>query len=160
MLFLNVYGNSSISSTFPSKYMVFSYLHANVIIIMGTTTIIANIKGGLNKTHAKFILKNGFLWLENFFMKAKIDYDKGDSNWTIKLSIAIKVTTILAFDHLVKLHFLPKDTIRSFSHCVFQPFATTTIVFVVIGVCDEIDSKFELLVANGNNPKDIQIVSF
>jgi hypothetical protein len=27
-------------------------------------------------------------------------------------------------------------------------------------VCDEIDSKFELLVANGNNPKDIQIVSF
>jgi hypothetical protein len=140
--------------------MVFSYLHANVIIIVGTTTIIVNIKGGLNKTHAEFIKKNGLLCLENFSMKAKIDYDKGDSNWRIELSIAIKVTTILAFDRLVKLHFLPKDTICSFSHRVFQPFATTTIVFVVIGVCDEIDSKFELLVADGKNPKDIQIVSF
>jgi hypothetical protein len=43
---------------------------------------------------------------------------------------------------------------------MFQPFATTTIAFVVIEVHGEIDSKFELLVANGNNPKDIQIVSF
>jgi len=43
---------------------------------------------------------------------------------------------------------------------MFQPFATTTIVFVVIGVCGEIDSKFELLVANGSSSEDIQIVSF
>ncbi len=49
-------------------------------------------------------------------MKAKTDYDKGDFNWTIKLSIATKVTTILAFDPLVKLHFHLKDIIRSFSH--------------------------------------------
>jgi hypothetical protein len=27
-------------------------------------------------------------------------------------------------------------------------------------VCGEIDNKFELLVVNGSNPKDIQIVSF
>jgi len=57
MLFLNVYGNSSISSTSPFKSVVFSYLHANVIDTMGTTTIIVNIKGGLIKTHAKFIKK-------------------------------------------------------------------------------------------------------
>jgi hypothetical protein len=49
--------------------MVFSYLHANVIIIMGTTTIIVNIKGGLNKTHAKFIKKK---W---FFMARKLFYE-------------------------------------------------------------------------------------
>jgi hypothetical protein len=78
----------------------------------------------------------------------------------IKLSTTTKVTTILAFDLTMMLHFLPKDTILNFSHCVFQLFATTTIAFVVIGVHDEIDNKFELLVVDGNSPKNIEIVSF
>jgi hypothetical protein len=56
--------------------------------------------------------------------------------------------TILAFDPLVKLHFLPKDAIHSFSHCMFQLFIITTIVFDVIGMHGEIDNKFELLVIN------------
>jgi hypothetical protein len=43
---------------------------------------------------------------------------------------------------------------------MLQPFATTTIAFVVIGVRGEIDNKVELLVIDGNNLKDIQIVSF
>jgi hypothetical protein len=111
MLFLNVYGNSSISSTSLSKSVVFSYLHANVIDNVGTTTIIVSIRGGLIKTHVEFIKQCCFLQSENFFVKAKRDYD-----WTIELSIATKVTTIPAFDLLVKLHFLPKDTICSFSH--------------------------------------------
>jgi hypothetical protein len=34
-----------------------SYLHANVIDIMGTTTTTINIKGGLIKTHVEFIKK-------------------------------------------------------------------------------------------------------
>jgi hypothetical protein len=93
-------------------------------------------------------------------VKAKINYDKGDSDWTIKLSIATKVTTIPTFDSLVKLHFLPKDIIRGFSRHMLQPFATTTIVFVVIGVHGKIGNKFELLVANRSKPKDIQIISF
>ncbi len=93
-------------------------------------------------------------------MKAKIDYDKGDFDQTIELSTTIKVTTIPIFDPLVKLHFLPKDTIHNFSCCMLQPFATTTIVFVVIGVRVDIDSKFELLVANRSSQKDIQIISF
>ncbi len=96
--------------------MAFSYLHADIIDTMGTTTIIVNIKGGLIKTHAEFIKKGCFLRLENFSMKVKTYYDKGDSNCTIKLSTTIKLTTIPTFDPLVKLHFLPKDTIRSFSH--------------------------------------------
>jgi hypothetical protein len=70
------------------------------------------------------------------------------------------VTTIPAFDPPVKLHFMPKDIIHSFSCHMFQPFATTTIAFAVIGVRGEINSKFELLVADGNNPENIQIVSF
>jgi hypothetical protein len=92
---------------------------------MGTTTIIVNIKGGLIKTHAKFIKKGCFLRLENFFVKVKTNYGKGDYDWTIELSTTRKMTTILAFDPLVNLHFLPKDTIRSFSHHMFQLFATT-----------------------------------
>jgi hypothetical protein len=114
-----------------------------------------------NKNPSKFTKSSeSLLWFENFFVKAKTNYDKRYFDWTIELSTATKVTTVLAFDLLVKLHFLPKDTIHSFSHPMFQPFATTTIVFVVIGVCGEIDSKFELLVVNGSSPEDIQIVSF
>ncbi len=81
-------------------------------------------------------------------MKAKTNYNKEDSNWTIEVSIDTKVKTILAFDHLVKLHFMPNDTIHSFSHSMFQPFTTTTIAFDVIGVCGEIDNKFEPLVVD------------
>jgi hypothetical protein len=95
-----------------------------------------------------------------FFVKAKTDYDKGDSNWTVELSTTTKVTTILAFDPHVKLHFLPKNTICNFYCHMLQPFTTTTIAFIVIIMHGEIDSKFELLVANRNSPKDIQIVNF
>jgi hypothetical protein len=70
------------------------------------------------------------------------------------------VTTILAFDPPMKLHFLPKDTIHNFSYHMIQPFTTTTIDFVVIGMHGEIDNKFEILVANGSNPENIQIISF
>ncbi len=56
-----------------------------------------------------------FLRLEFFSMKAKTNHDKGDSNWTIELSTTIKVTTIPTFNPLVKLHFLPKDTIHNYS---------------------------------------------
>jgi hypothetical protein len=85
--------------------VVFSYLHVDVIDIVSTTTITIDIRRGLIKTHAKFIKKCHFLQLKNLYVKAKTDYDKGDFNWTIELSIAIKVTTILAFDLFVKLHF-------------------------------------------------------
>jgi len=40
----------------------------------------------------------------------------------IELSVATKVTIIPTFDPLVKLHFLPKDTIHSFYHHMLQPF--------------------------------------
>jgi hypothetical protein len=70
------------------------------------------------------------------------------------------VTTISAFDLLVKLHFLSKDTIHNFSSHMLQLFVITTTTFVVIGVCGEIDSKFQLLVVEENSPKNIQIVFF
>jgi hypothetical protein len=35
---------------------------------------------------------------------------------------------------------------------MLQPFATKTIAFAIIGVHDEINGKFELLVANGTSP--------
>jgi hypothetical protein len=43
---------------------------------------------------------------------------------------------------------------------MFQPSVTTMIAFVVIGMRCEIDSKFEILVIDKRNPKDIQIISF
>ncbi len=43
---------------------------------------------------------------------------------------------------------------------MLQPFATTTIVFVVIGMHGKIGNKFELLVANRSELEDIQIISF
>jgi len=65
-------------------------------------------------------------------VKAKTNYDKGDYDWTIKLSIATKVTTILTFDPFMELHFLPKDIIHSFSHRMLKPFTTIIIVFVLL----------------------------
>jgi hypothetical protein len=65
-------------------------------------------------------------------VKAKINYGEGDSNWMIELSTTTKVTTIPTFYPLVKLHFMPKDIIHSFSCHMLQPFATTTIVFVLL----------------------------
>jgi hypothetical protein len=59
-LVLDVYDNSSISSTSSFKSMTFSYLHANVIDTMGTTIITVSIKGGLIKTHVEFIKKKCF----------------------------------------------------------------------------------------------------
>jgi hypothetical protein len=86
-------------------------------------------------------------------MKAKTNYNKENFNWTIEVSRDTKVKTILAFDPLVKLHFMPKDTIHSFSHHMFQPFTTIVIIFYVIGVRGEIDNKFELLVVDKINSK-------
>jgi len=70
------------------------------------------------------------------------------------------MTTIPTFDRPMKLHSLPIDTILNFSYHVFQPFATTTIDFVVIRMHGEIYNKFHLLVANRSSLEDIQIVIF
>jgi len=56
-LVLDVYDNSSISSTSSFKSMAFPYLHADVIDTMGTTTITVSIRGGLIKTYVEFINK-------------------------------------------------------------------------------------------------------
>jgi hypothetical protein len=95
--------------------------------------------------------------LEIFSIKAKFEYDKGDSVWTIEFSVAIKVTIVLPFDLHVKLFFHSKDTINNFGQCMLKPFVTMTITFVVIGVHGEIDGKFELLVIDGTSLEDIQI---
>ncbi len=42
---------------------------------------------------------------------------------------------------------------------MLQPFATSTLVITVIGVRGEVDQKFELLVADGHDAEDIQVVS-
>jgi hypothetical protein len=57
--------------------------------------------------------------VRKFYMEAKTNYDEGDFDWTIELSTTTKVTTIPTFDPHQKLHFLPKDTIRSFSRHMF-----------------------------------------
>ncbi len=77
-LVLTIYGNSSISSTSLSKSMAFSYLHVDVIDIVGTTIIIINIKKGLIKTHVEFTKKvffydsKVFLWQPKQIMTKEI----------------------------------------------------------------------------------------
>jgi hypothetical protein len=95
------------------KIITYFYLRANVIDYVGTTTITINIKDTLIKTHFELIRK-GNLQLEIFFIKNKFDYNKGDSNWIVELSIAIKVTIVLPFDPPIKLFFDPKDIINNF----------------------------------------------
>jgi hypothetical protein len=51
--------------------VAFSYLHANVIDIMGTTTITISIIGGLIKAHAEFIKKMLFSTVEKFLSKGQ-----------------------------------------------------------------------------------------
>jgi hypothetical protein len=98
----------------PAKFVVYSYLHADVIDYVGTTTITINIKGVLIKTHFELIKKINFLWLEDFSVKCKSNYDKGILDWTIELSIAIKVIIVPPFDLFIKLFSHPMDTINSF----------------------------------------------
>ena len=42
---------------------------------------------------------------------------------------------------------------------MLQPFATSTLVDTVIGVRGEINKKIELLVVDGHDVEDIQVVS-
>ncbi len=156
-LILSVYGNSSLSRS-STKLITYFYLHANVIDYVGTTTITINIKGTLLKTHFELIKKGNFLRLQIFFVKNKFDYDKGDSNWTIELSIAIKGTIVLPFDLPIKLLIDPKDIINNFGWLHVITFCNN-ITFVISGVLGEINGKFELLVVNGTSTKDIQIVN-
>ena len=92
-------------------------------------------------------------------MRGRSDYDKGNSDWTIDISTATKVSEILPFDPPIKLFFYVSDTIRSFARQMLQPFATSTLAVTVIGVRGEVDQKFEILVADGYDAEDIQVVS-
>ena len=99
------------------------------------------------------------LRLENFRVIGRSDYDKGDLDWTIDISTAAKVSDIPPFDPPIKLFFHVSDSIRSFTWRMLQPFVTSTLVVTVIGVRGEVDQKFELLVADGHDAEDIQVVS-
>jgi hypothetical protein len=76
-LVLSAYGNYSLIETL-AKFVVYSYLHVHAINFVGTIIITINIKGNLIKTHSKLIKKGNLLCLENFFIKGKSDYDKGN----------------------------------------------------------------------------------
>ena len=92
-------------------------------------------------------------------MRGRSDYDKGDSDWTIDISTVTKVFEIPPLDPSIKLFFHVSDTIRSFARRMLLPFATSTLVVTVIGVRGEVDQKFKLLVVDGHDVEDIQVVS-
>ena len=152
---LSCYG-STIS---PLKSPTHWFFHANVTDIVGTTTIIIIVKENLVKTHVDKLKRGKFLRLENFRVRGRSYYDKGDPDWTIEIYNATKVFEIPPFDPPIKLFFHVLDTIRSFERQMLQPFATSTLVDTVIGVRGEINKKIELLVADGHDVEDIQVVS-
>ena len=92
-------------------------------------------------------------------MRNRSDYDKGYSDWTIHISTATKVFEIPPFDPPIKFFFHVSDTIHSFAWQMLQPFAISTLVVTVIGVRGEVDQKIELLVVDGHDVGDIQVVS-
>ena len=97
--------------------------------------------------------------LENFSARGRSNYDKGDSDWTIDISTATKVSEIPSFDPPIKILFHILDTIRSFARQMLQPFVTFTLAVTVIGVRGEFDQKFEYLDVDRNDVEDIQVVS-
>ena len=111
------------------------------------------------KTHVNKLKRGKFLWLENFNVRGRSNYEKGDSDWTIDNSTATKVYQIPPFDPPIKLFFLISDTIHSFARQMLQPFVTSTLAITVIGMKGKVNQNFELLVADGHDAEDIQVVS-
>ena len=147
------------STMSPSKSPTYWFFHADVTDVVGITTITIIAKGNLVKTHVDKLKRGIFLRLEKFSVRGRSDYDKENSDWTIDISTATKAYEIPPFDPLIKLFFHVSDTIRSFERQMLQPFATSTLVGTVIGVRGKVNQKFELLVANGHDAEDIQVVS-
>jgi hypothetical protein len=106
---LSCYG----STMSPSKSPTHWFFHAYVTDTVGTTTIIIIVKENLVKTHVDKLKRGKFLWLENFSVRGRLYYDKGDSGWTIDISTTTKVFEIPPFDPPIKLLFHVSDTIHS-----------------------------------------------
>ena len=84
---LSCYG----STMSPSKSPTHWFLHVDIMDIVGTTTITVTVKGNLVKTHVDTLKRGKFLRMENFNVRSRSDYDKGDSDWSIEISTATKV---------------------------------------------------------------------
>jgi hypothetical protein len=92
-------------------------------------------------------------------VRGRTYYDKEDSDWTIDISTATKVYEILPFDPPIKFFLYVSDTIRSFARRMLQSFVTSTFVVTIIGMKREVYQKIELLVVDGHDVGEIQVVS-
>jgi hypothetical protein len=119
MLFLNVYGSLSISTTFPFNMWFFHIFMQMSLILWVPPQSLSTLKEVWSK-HMLSSLKKLFftvrklicegqnkLWQRRFWL----------DDWTFHNQKSDNHST---FDPLVKLHFLPKDTIHSFSHHMLQ----------------------------------------
>ena len=143
------------TSKFPTRW----FFHADVTDTIGITTITVTMKENLVKTHVNKRKRENFLRLQNFSVRGRSNYDKGDSDWTIDISTATKVSEILPFDPPIKYFFHISSTICFFARRMLQMFVTSTLVVTVIGVRGKVDQKFELLIADGHNVENIQVVN-
>jgi hypothetical protein len=65
---------------------------------------------------------------------------------------------VLIFDKLdYSLHFFHVDTIAFFNKRIHDKWAATSIVIVVIQFQGKVDECFELIVADGNSLKNVQM---
>jgi hypothetical protein len=103
------------STMSPSKSPTHWFFYAYVTDTIGTTTIIIIVKKTLVKTHVDKLKRKMILWLENFSVRGRSYYDKGDSDWTIDITTTTKVFEIPPFDPPIKLFFHVSYTIRSFA---------------------------------------------
>jgi hypothetical protein len=138
------------------KYM---YLHVDVTGRYGFCIITVTIQGHLTYTHSKKLVVGKFFRLENFSVKEKDVYEKGDSDFVLWISSSTVCSSISPSSPPFVLHFLATDTISSFATRMHAKFSIATILVVVTAVRGEIQDCYELRVADGVNPGDIQIVS-
>ena len=70
------------------------YLHVDVTDRYGFCIITVTIQGHLAYTHSEKLIVGKFLRLENFSVKEKDAYEKGDSDFVLKISSSTMCSSI------------------------------------------------------------------
>jgi hypothetical protein len=118
---LNKYGNHD-------KIATYNYLHVDVTDIHNVCTVI--VRGSLINFHKDKFTKGNHLKIDNFIFKIRAKFERGDLDLSLWLTTSTKVLILDKFDYY--LHFFHVNTITSFNKRIYDKWATTSIVVVVI----------------------------
>ncbi len=106
--------------------------------------------------HKGKFTKGKHLRIENFTLRTRPKFERGDLHLSLWLTTSTKVLILDKFDY--NLHFFHADTIPSFNKRIHDKWATTSIAIVVIWFHREVNGHFEFIVGYGDSPEDVQMV--